>query len=224
MRSLISERSNSANAPIKWNCRRPVAVLVSMASHNDLKAMPCFSRSETREMRCERLRPKRSRRQVTSVSPGLKHARASSNAGQLLKTPENPLSRKICSHPTRSSASICRSTLWEKKRRIQEQKGLAGEPVFVLKPTGNLVFKIERCFANKGQRECLEESGRRLETMVPEIISSIREAAPASLRQWQVQQEEGRKSAEVRERIEIEASDGRLIGTGARPSSNTGIV
>lgn len=96
-------------------------------------------------------------------------------------------------------------SLTEKKRRIQEQKGLAGEPVFVLQPTGNLVFKIERCFANKCRREWLEERGRRLEAMVPEIISSIREAAPASLRQWQVQQEEVRKSAEVRERREIEA-------------------
>jgi hypothetical protein len=96
-------------------------------------------------------------------------------------------------------------SLTEKKRRIQEPRVRTSEFVFVLKPTGNLVFKIERCFANNGRREWLEEGGRRLEAMVPEIISSIREAAPASLRLWQIQQEQTRKSAEVRERREVEA-------------------
>jgi len=62
------------------------------------KGTPLPSRSATREIRCERLRPSRSSLQVMRVSPAPSVFSASSRAGRLRSTPEKPLSQKTSSH------------------------------------------------------------------------------------------------------------------------------
>ena len=69
VRARITARSNSAKAPNTWKMSRPPLVVVSIAWVSDRNPTPRFSSGVTRSMRCFKERPRRSRRQTTSVSP-----------------------------------------------------------------------------------------------------------------------------------------------------------
>jgi hypothetical protein len=109
VRSRINSRSNSANAPKMWKTRRPPADVVSRFSVRLLNPIPWASRSVTVSIRCLRLRPSRSRRHTTRVSPGRRIVRACAHPGRSVA---DPLMR---SSSTRSQPALCRASRWSSR-------------------------------------------------------------------------------------------------------------
>src|SRR5258707_2693842 len=111
VRSLITSRSNSAKAPKIWKMSLPPEVVVSMCSCRLMKPISCSLSSVTVAMSCLSVRPSRSSRQTTSVSPALRWCMASCRPGRSALAPLI-VSVKIFSQPACVSASVWRSSVW----------------------------------------------------------------------------------------------------------------
>ena len=68
VRSLMSSFSSSAKALIIWKKNRPLAVVVSIVSVNDLNWMLFFSKSSISSTNCLTVRPKRSNLTTINIS------------------------------------------------------------------------------------------------------------------------------------------------------------
>jgi len=88
VRSRINCRSNSANAPNRWNTNRPPAVVVSIASVTDRNPTPRSRSAVTVSIRCGRDRPNRSNRHTTNVSPGRSESNAATSSGRSSRLPD----------------------------------------------------------------------------------------------------------------------------------------
>jgi hypothetical protein len=72
----MRSRSNRASAPNTWKTRRPLGVVVSIASVKDRRPAPLFSNWFTVSIRCGSERVRRSSFQVTRTSPSRTKPRA----------------------------------------------------------------------------------------------------------------------------------------------------
>ncbi len=95
---------------------------------------------------------------------------------------------------------IC--TLRERKTRVV-RKGLYSDYTFVdLEPTGDFLFKIESYFGQDENisRQWKDTGAKRLEALIPEIISALVQAGPAVLRLRECEEEQARIKFEARQR------------------------
>ncbi len=83
VRSRIKLRSNSASAAKRWNTSFPVALPVSIFSVTDSKKTPRLSKSVMIFTRSGKLRPRRSKRHTTNVSPVRNARRQFISSGRL---------------------------------------------------------------------------------------------------------------------------------------------
>ncbi len=109
VRSRIRSRSNSASAPIRWKISFPEGVVVSICSVRLMNEMSRSLSLLSSSIKCLRERPARSSFHTTSVSPGLRYARASFRP---LRSAFVPVifSRNHFSQPAFLSASICNAS------------------------------------------------------------------------------------------------------------------
>ena len=82
VRSWMSARSNSDSAAKIWKISLPLALVVSMASLRERNPTPASFRSFKIVTRSFRLRPSRSRRQTTRVSPSRIASRHRASSGR----------------------------------------------------------------------------------------------------------------------------------------------
>ncbi|MND67325.1 hypothetical protein D3C80_587350 [compost metagenome] len=111
VRSLISDRSNSAIDARTCSRSRPAGVPVSKLSLNDRNSTPRSLRSRMSLSNSKRDRPKRSRRQTTMVSPRRSFRSRRVRPGLVKSAPEYPSSVRTSVHPAALSADICKSRL-----------------------------------------------------------------------------------------------------------------
>ncbi len=83
------------------------------------------------------------------------------------------------------------------------RKGLYSDDTFIdLEPTGDFLFKIESYFGQDENisRQWKDTSAKRLEALIPEIISALVQAGPAVLRLRECEEEQARIKFEARQR------------------------